>query len=67
MIDLLTMTRYAKTVVDERLKPDAAGGRDMMTMHIRAGLTRSELLAEVLVEMYAVLHWAVRPRPRSTR
>lgn len=38
-------------IVDKRLKPDAEQGNDMLALHIRSGLTRNELLAEVFVIM----------------
>lgn len=43
--------RFAKKLVDERLKPDAKGGDDMMQSHIRNGLNRKELMAEVFLSL----------------
>ncbi|KAH8895795.1 cytochrome P450 [Thozetella sp. PMI_491] len=44
---------FAAAMVDKRLKPDAEPGNDMMQSHIRNGLTRKELMAEVFLEMIA--------------
>ncbi|KAK3312504.1 cytochrome P450 [Apodospora peruviana] len=40
-------------IVDKRLKPDAEQGNDMLASHIRSGLNRKELLAEVFVKVMA--------------
>ena len=44
---------FARKLVDQRFEPDAEPGNDMMQAHIRNGLTRKELMAEVLLEMIA--------------
>lgn len=42
---------FAKKLVDERLKPDAKPGNDMMQSHMRNGLSRKELMAEVFLTL----------------
>ncbi|KEY69824.1 hypothetical protein S7711_08608 [Stachybotrys chartarum IBT 7711] len=47
------LMRFARRLVDKRLEPGAEPGTDMMQAHIRSGLTRKELMAEVFLEMIA--------------
>lgn len=44
---------FARKLVDKQLEPGAAPGNSMLHAHIRSGLTRKELMAEVFLEMIA--------------
>ncbi|KAM0334321.1 hypothetical protein ACHAQA_001345 [Verticillium albo-atrum] len=44
---------FARKLVDDRLSPDAKPGNDMMQSHIRNGLNRKELMAEVFLSLIA--------------
>ncbi|KAK3934715.1 cytochrome P450, partial [Diplogelasinospora grovesii] len=49
---------FATSLVNKRLAPGAEPGKDMMEAHIRNGLTRKELLAEVFLEMQLLVSLA---------
>ena len=38
---------FARGLVDQRMKPDAEAGQDMIQAHIKNGLTYKELIPEV--------------------
>ena len=48
---LTDLCRFASALVDRRLASDAEPGKDMIQAHIRNGLTRAELKAEVMLEL----------------
>jgi hypothetical protein len=48
----LATCRWGTRIVDGRLRPGAKVWDDMVASHIRQGLSRNELLAEVFQEMW---------------
>ncbi|KAM0286256.1 hypothetical protein ACHAQH_000984 [Verticillium albo-atrum] len=50
-VGLGRLMTFARKLVDDRLHPDAKPGNDMMQSHIRNGLNRKELMAEVFLSL----------------
>ncbi len=49
--DLLTISSLAKDCVEERLRPGAKPGLDMLQGFIDAGMTHDELIQHMFVQM----------------